>query len=170
MLSFKTHKCKSTEIKCFDCRTPICRECMVVMPSSLVCKNCNPNKKVEAGAVAEGIRGRLTVFFVALFYGFIGFAVFNFAAEFLGGMEWLAAAILGLVLAEALNRVSVTRLTRFQQLPLALIGLVLGATIATGSRHLISGHLDRLLSMDSLPSIIPLIIVCLAIVFRFRTK
>jgi hypothetical protein len=167
MQLFKTHHCKSSEIKCFDCRTPICRECMVVMPNSLVCKKCNPNKR-ESRVYAEGLRGRLTIHLVALFYGFVGFAFLNFAMEFLGGMEWLAAALLGLGIAEALNRVNV-QLSRNQQLPFAILGLIFGATLATASRLMIAGHLDALFSPASLPGVIPLIIVCLAIFFRLRT-
>lgn len=168
MQLFKTHTCKSNEIKCFDCRTPICRECMVVMPNSLVCKKCNPTKSNENRVYVEGMRGRLTIHLAALFYGFIGFAFLNFAMEFLGGMEWLAAALLGLGIAEALNRLNV-RLSRQQQLPFAIIGLIFGATLATASRFLIAGNLGLLFSQASVPTLIPLLIVCLAIFFRLRT-
>lgn len=167
MQLFKTHNCKNTEIKCFDCRTPICRECMIVMPNSLVCKKCNPNKPASP-VNTEGLRGCATIHLVALFYGFVGFAFLNFAMEFLGGMEWLAAALLGLGIAEALNKVKVN-LPRNKQLPLAILGLIFGATLATASRFLLAGNLNLLFSQASFPTIIPLLIVCLAVFFRLRT-
>lgn len=35
------HKCASDKIKCFDCNSVICPECMEVSVDSLRCKDCN---------------------------------------------------------------------------------------------------------------------------------
>lgn len=41
----KKHRCSGTNILCFDCRKPICKECMVVSPDSMRCRNCVPKAK-----------------------------------------------------------------------------------------------------------------------------
>jgi hypothetical protein len=34
------HKCPDSKIRCFDCNSVICQECMAVTKDSLRCKNC----------------------------------------------------------------------------------------------------------------------------------
>lgn len=167
MFSVAKHKCKSTEIKCFDCRQPICRECMVVQKNSLICKKCDPSKNQKIRVQIEGLNGQTQLFFLSLFFGFVGFEFMEVTYEFLAGMMWLVAALVGVAMAEALNRASIPQ-SRRALLPFAIFGVIFGAVLSNVTQSLISGHaLSFGLSLVPLP--VELFIICLAIRFRFKT-
>lgn len=77
------------------------------------------------------------------------------------------AALLGVGIAETLNKV-VVRMSRASQLVLVLIGLAAGAVLGLGMRFVVQGQWGMAL-MSVIPASISILVIILAILFRFRT-
>lgn len=75
----KKHQCQDSNLFCFDCKSKICRECMVVMPKSMVCMRCANaiTNKAAKTQVPEKVMSRVTIHGASALYSFVAFAVLS---------------------------------------------------------------------------------------------
>lgn len=69
---------------------------------------------------------------------------------------------------EKLNQVKV-RLTKGSKIPLIIAGLLVGGALGFGLRYLFTGNLQFVASLTSIPFIIGIVVLMLAVFFRLRT-
>lgn len=75
------HKCPDSKIRCFDCNSVICQDCMAVTKDSLRCKSCTDKEKRPAARKAASSKGVLALattfysFIMMTFLGLISFCV-----------------------------------------------------------------------------------------------
>lgn len=117
MLKLFGHKCGRTELKCFQCRREICRDCLIATGSSLFCSKCAPKKRQ---VVRPNQFVRLEV--AAIFYTFMAFGLLAYLGA--GSLSWLLGAVFGVMIAEGLNKLALDTVSRKVQL-----GFVLGGTV-----------------------------------------
>ncbi len=86
-----THSCGETKIWCFDCRKPICRECMIATKDMLRCRACAQGATKTAplqggggAAVAIANQEKFKLGFAAIVYSFIVGKLLMFLAPCLG--------------------------------------------------------------------------------------
>ena len=160
------HNCGQTELKCFDCRKPICRKCMIELPKSLICRHCHHKKS----AVKYAGKDLLKLEASSMFYSFVLFSVFSWVDSVgAGGLNWLFAALAGVHLSESLNNLGGGGMGRKGQLAIVIFGILLGAVLGCGTRAIVLGKWDTAI-FSVLSSAVSLVIVIIAIFVRFRKR
>ena len=71
MAIFAKHVCPDSALWCFNCRKPICRECMVVGKDQLICKSCVPRGARATYVPKNPNAGLFKLEFAAIFYSFV---------------------------------------------------------------------------------------------------
>jgi len=133
------HPNRETVLRCNRCERPICNECAVLTPTGYRCKECvrGQQKIFETAQTSD----YLVSFVIAGVLGFLGSLIPSFLA-FFGFLIIFIAPVIGMVIAEAVRRVTHRRRAKrlFQltasaallgSLPLLLVN-VLGAILSGG--------------------------------------
>ncbi len=155
MLKLFGHRCGRTELKCFQCKREICRDCLTATGSSLFCSRCAPKKRQ---VIKSNQFLRLEA--AAICYTFIAFGLLAYVGA--NSLSWLLAAIFGVMIAEGLNKLALDAVSRNVQMGFVLGGAVLAMLLVCA---MLSGGFG--FTMVLMSQSITMLIMLIAIFVRF---